>query len=223
VREQQREQQRESPADRGCPDSLNFLAFPLATFFFYRAYVAPGGSILCADMRFMDWFGKDAAELQGKPFHSLGVEQGQLEQLVSLAAESSEAYLNSGNVAAHGVHLLHKFSNPVGPSFWGLCSLAVPFLSVLSLPAGNQAGNQKAPLLVLHPPPPIFPFLPLNPSSLPSSSQVECDVVLQLGGTETQRVLIYNIKRHVSSDKMIACDARGKVVYCTTDMASMIK
>lgn len=129
-----------------------------------RAYVAPGGSILCADLRFMDWFGKDASELQGKPFHSLGVEQGQLEQLVSLAAESSEAYLNAGNVVARGVHILHKFSSPV-----------------------------------------------------------ECDVVLQLGGTETQRVLIYNIKRHVSSDKMIACDSRGKVVYCTTDMASMIK
>lgn len=40
-----------------------------------RAYVAPGGSVLCADMRFMDWFGRNPAEVQGKPFHTLGVEQ----------------------------------------------------------------------------------------------------------------------------------------------------
>jgi hypothetical protein len=45
-----------------------------------RAYVAPGGSILCCDLRFMDWFGKTSADLQGKQFHTLAMEQGDLEQ-----------------------------------------------------------------------------------------------------------------------------------------------
>jgi hypothetical protein len=45
-----------------------------------KAYVTPGGSILCCDMRFMDWFGIKSSELQGKMFHTLAVEQGQLEQ-----------------------------------------------------------------------------------------------------------------------------------------------
>lgn len=158
----------------------------------------------------MDWFGRNPADLQGKPFHSLGVEQGQLEQLVSLAAESSEAYLNAGNVAARSVHILHKFSSPVSPRPFGKLAGSWKALEPLLLVvADSRARTLSRPLLTLPP--------------APRTLQVECDVVLQLGGTETQRVLIYNITRRVSNDLMIACDSRGKVVYCTTDIASMLK
>lgn len=128
-----------------------------------NAYVATGGSLLCADLRFLDWFGRNPAELQGKPFHTLGVEQGQLEQLISLASETSEADLNAGKVAVQNVHLLHRYSTPV-----------------------------------------------------------EVDITITLGGTEANRILIYNIRRRQNADLMIASDARGKIAYCTTNMAELL-
>ncbi|GAX73193.1 hypothetical protein CEUSTIGMA_g646.t1 [Chlamydomonas eustigma] len=129
-----------------------------------RAYATPGGSILCCDMRFMDWFGIKSSELQGKLFHTLAVEQGQLEQLISLTSETSETDLNEGKVGVYGVHILHRYSQPV-----------------------------------------------------------ECDVVINVGGTEANRILVYNIKRKQSgADLMFASDAKGKIVYSTTGVAEML-
>lgn len=128
-----------------------------------RVYVAPGGSILCADQRFQDWFGRSPSDIQGKPFHSMGVEQGQLEQLVSLAAETNEADLNLGKVYAKNVQLLHRYTAPV-----------------------------------------------------------RCDVVLSLGGTENNRILIYSISRRAENDLLMITDLRGKIVFSTTQTAEML-
>jgi PAS domain S-box-containing protein len=130
-----------------------------------RCYVTPGGAVLCSDHRFYDWFGRPPSEIQGKPFHHLGVDQGPLEALVSHAAETSEDDLNAGKVKALGALLLHRFAKPV-----------------------------------------------------------LCDIVLQLGGTENNRILIYNIRRKAesSAEHMMVTDSKGKIVFTTSGMAEMV-
>ncbi len=140
-------------------------------------------------MRFYDWFGIKPTEVQGKMFHNLAVESGQLESLISLAAEMHEEDLKNGKVrlqklnplvfkqcqsshlphnlqvAAKGVHILHRYHNPV---------------------------------LV--------------------------DVNVTLGGTDSNRILVYNIHRAVDVDGalMMATDIKGKISFCTTDLAEIL-
>ncbi len=50
------------------------------------------------------------------------------------------------------------------------------------------------------------------------------DVVITLGGTESNRILVYNIHRAVDIDGalMMATDLKGKITFCTTDLAAIL-
>ncbi len=44
-----------------------------------KAWVMPGGAILCVDQRFTDWFGKTPGDCVGRSLSSLAVEQDRLQ------------------------------------------------------------------------------------------------------------------------------------------------
>ncbi|WIA17635.1 hypothetical protein OEZ85_014441 [Tetradesmus obliquus] len=78
-----------------------------------KAWIMPGGIMLCVDARFTDWFGKSPVDCVGRPLSSLAVDGDALTGLVERAMTAKQGELEAGLVCLKGVALTHKYADPV--------------------------------------------------------------------------------------------------------------
>ncbi|KAF5832011.1 hypothetical protein DUNSADRAFT_12252 [Dunaliella salina] len=52
---------------------------------------------------------------------------------------------------------------------------------------------------------------------------VPCSVTVKLGGTQTERIFVWNVKRNDKNDEMtMVCDTHGTITFATWDMAALL-
>jgi hypothetical protein len=175
-------------------DSRNALPLP-------QAWIMPSGTVLCVDQGFSDWFGKGPEDCVGRPFTSLGAEQ---DQLLRWAGWGS-CWL--GGPARH-------WSWELGCALLACCWSGAPCLCTAGQHRPRPRHATPRHRLIETAQAATEAQFAAGEVALPETTfvhkyadAVPVSVRVSLGGTDTQRLLVVDIRRvgTVAANMMVRC------------------
>eukprot|EP00983_Pelagomonas_calceolata_P032257 1012150-Pelagomonas_calceolata.AAC.13 len=179
-----------------------------------RVWVMPSGAVVSVDDRFMDSFGKSYQDVAGRPLQTLTVDADAVIKLLDKAQAAPEEDFRMGKIAIRGVSFLHKYMDPVEGKPSRLHAHSYLWASVHML---QSLGRKLKPSW-------------LSTSACPDRLPVcflfarvpQVDITVDLGGSDSQRMLAFNLRPTKAAGKLMVTDARGRMLYINNDMREML-
>ncbi|WIA37851.1 hypothetical protein OEZ86_014704 [Tetradesmus obliquus] len=164
-----------------------------------KAWIMPGGIMLCVDARFTDWFGKSPVDCVGRPLSSLAVDGDALTGLVERAMTAKQAELDAGLVCLKGVALTHKYADPVAVDI-----------------TIEMGGTDAQRLLVA--------TIRKTAGAAASEHLMVTDHKGRIC-TDAQRLLVATIRKTAgaaASEHLMVTDHKGRICYVTSALAALL-